>query len=204
MTVRNWVVAMFVTAFCANTHAAVVFSNGLINGTFGAYDINSNNANQNISYSVSNSFTLSTATLLDSVEIGLWVTQGDVPLSLTWSIGSRPFSSNYGTGVSALSNELYRKYFDAYDVFRSTFAINSFVPIGESWLTLSNATGVKPGGEIAWDANSGPSKAQDNGAPIMQSEYFSLSSRTSEVPEPFTTTLFLIGFVALSAFRKRR
>ena len=75
----------------------VLYDNGPINGTVTARTIN-------FSWSVSDSFTLSSASTLTGVQIGLWVAAGGVPSSVAWSIGTAPFTSDLGSGLRAVLN----------------------------------------------------------------------------------------------------
>lgn len=202
MKVKIWLASVSLALLGANVCAGTLYSNGAINGTFGAYDINSNAANHHQNYSVSNSFTLNSDALIGSAEIGLWTVIGDMPVSLQWSIGSSPFSADYGTGSATLSNIWFANYQTAYEIFLSSFNLDVAVSAGTSWLTLSNALGQIPDSEIAWDANSGPSSALDNGAPIKQSEYFKLS--TDQVPVPEPSSLYLSGIGILVLLKRRR
>jgi hypothetical protein len=103
-------------------HADFVYSNGsLSNGTNGAWNINGSDA-------VSDSFTLTSTTTLTSALLGIWVSEGQAPTSVNWSIGTSQFGSNLGSGVNAsLTNvfEYNNPYLSStYSIYDSTFSLD--------------------------------------------------------------------------------
>src|SRR5436309_2234256 len=51
----------------------------------------------------SNSFTLTSASQITSVQVGLLVRQGETPGNVQWSMGSTPFSADLGNGMATPS-----------------------------------------------------------------------------------------------------
>jgi hypothetical protein len=86
---------------------------------------------------------------------------------------------------------------------------------GDYWLLLLNAVVSPSGNPIFWDQNSGPSAAWENtlgdlsqagennncSGPCTASETFQIL--TTDVPEPSSTALMLVGLIAMVATSRR-
>ncbi len=81
--------------------SSIVYDNGAINGTIGGFSLCCN-------FVLTDSFSVGSATTLDSATVGLWVISGDTPTSLTWSIGTAAFGADVASGTSlVVSNTLF-------------------------------------------------------------------------------------------------
>jgi hypothetical protein len=177
--------------------SAIVYDNGAINGTIDAYNI----ATDISDWIVSDSFTLSATTTLTGADVGLWVYPGDIPTSLTWSIGTSFFDTSLGTGTGTPGNVYWGTGFDYYDIYDSTFSLPSIsLAAGTYYLTLSGATAQD--NYLYWDETDGPSSAEQNGNAIG-SESFRLYSGTT-IPEPGTFAALGFGLASLAGLALRR
>ncbi len=209
----SYMVAIVVTlvSFTCQTKAAVVYSNGGINGTLGGYTVGGF-YNEGINIAVSNSFTSSNATSLTSAEVGLWVEVSDAPQAINWSVGTTPFASDVSSGTASLTNTYFGSAFDSYSVFNSRFSISGNIGTGTFYFTLyggiTTAGGNKP---TLWDQNNGPSvpyQAELVSGMVYSrtgSEAFTLyGSDISAVPEPSTMSVFGLVAIGVVGYRKRR
>jgi hypothetical protein len=77
-----------------------VYDNGPINGTFNGWNITDD--------AVTNSFSVASATTLDSATVGLWQHSGDTPTSVAWSIGTAAFGADVASGTSTFSTNTFQ------------------------------------------------------------------------------------------------
>jgi hypothetical protein len=154
----------------------------------------------------SDSFGLASASTITSISFGDWVTRGDTPLTVTWSISSAPNGGTiYASGTSSLSSTFFCSAssscgHNSYDVYTSSFATNAALGAGSYWLTFTGAT-ASNGGLSYWDVNGGvgcagtgcPSDAYHNGNDLgtLGSNSFALYG-PAPIPEP-STVLDLFG-----------
>lgn len=184
------------------TMAAVVYTNGPING---------NLAGQNISgpYAVSDSFTVSSATSITGFDFGSWVAGGDTPTQVDWAIGTSFFGTDVASGTASLSNVLFCSASPScgnnfYDVYTSTVSgLNVAVGVGTYYLTLQNgATSLS--GALYWDENDGPSSAMQTTTGSIGSESFTINGGITGVPEPGSLIIFGTGLVGLAGAMRRK
>jgi hypothetical protein len=187
--------------------ADMLYDNGAISGNLDAQGISS-------PYTISDSFTLSSASVLTSAQIGLEVTPGTTPNTVSWEIGTTPFGSDVNSGTATLSNTpdgITGR--GVYDIYVSTFSLpNVSLGAGTYYLTLENATATN-GGYVYWDKNGGPSSAQVqylyNGSLntySIDSESFQIEGSVNPIatPAPASLTLLGIGAVCLVGYGWRR
>ena len=161
----------------------VLYTNGPINGENDGYQISGLG-------SLTDSFSVSSISIITSAMIGIWERPADLPVQLQWSIGTSQFGSQVSSGTSTLSNV----FFDSnnvggnggWDVYSSTFTLSGkVVPGTQYWLTLQNLidSNSDPG---YWDQNNGPSLAvfANNGTPLAGEQSNSFTLFGSPVPEP--------------------
>ena len=180
-------------------HAAILYSNGAINGTKDFYFLTN-------SESITDSFTLTGTAVLTSVELGL-ATYSGTPSSLQWQVGTTPFGSDISSGTASLTDTFHNAGPFTASTYDSTFDLTGFLPTaGTYYLTLSNGLS-SDGTELGWDENDGPSRAQGliGGTPFTPtgSQSFTLSG-TSLVPEPSTWALLALGAGLLACNTARR
>jgi hypothetical protein len=173
----------------------------------GPLDGNTDAWGYNFGFAVADSFNISTATTVSSVQIMSWLFPGDVLSNVDWSIGTNPFTSDMGAGagqdvslVSDLGNNRY-----GYDLQIESFNLGSGVALaaGTYYLTLQN--GVIPSGNpVYWDQNDGPSMAFNNGIGNIPSESFAIYGRSASIPEPGTLVLGVSGLLPLIGALRRK
>jgi hypothetical protein len=152
---------------------------------------------------VTDSFTLSNDSTLTSVLVGLWLSSGDSPGNVLWSIGTTAFASDEGSGTASFTS-----ISDGNNLYTSTFSLISPLNLaaGTYWLTLQAATTTPTGGDVDWDLNSGPSTAYISSRDVPESipsEYFQILGPAA-VPEPASLTMLGIGIAFLVGYRWRR
>jgi hypothetical protein len=177
-------------------HAAVLYTNGPIDGTVVGWTINDGLA-------VEDSFTLSSTSTITGVEFGAWVNQGDQPLTVDWGIETSPTFADQGT--AALSTTFLDTNSQGFDVYQADFSVPSVtLGPGTYWLALQNGV-AQAGNLMFWDQNSGPSSAVDNSQDSFTSESFSIlgDSVGASVPEPATWAMLVLG-VGMIGFAARR
>ncbi len=119
----------------------VLYSDGAINGILGGNYINEG-------YEISDSFTISSGSTLDTVSnIGLWVDPADTPSTLNWVISISPSGGGTvegsGSGVSLSTSFLEDSADDNYAIFAASFSLGSLdLSAGTYYLTLEGAATV--------------------------------------------------------------
>jgi PEP-CTERM motif len=121
-------------------------------------------------YAVSNSFGLTSASLVTGFQYGIWAYPGDVPLTVDWTISSQQQGGGtvYGTGTATvggnglqgtLSSHFISSNAFGYDIDLETItglavSLNASHGPTDYWLTLQNAT-TASGNPVFWDENTG-------------------------------------------------
>ncbi len=167
---------------------AILYTNGPINGENDGYQISGLG-------SLTDSFSVSSISIITSAVIGIWERPADLPVQLQWSIGTSQFGSQVSSGISTLSNVLFDSNNvggnGGWDVYSSTFTLSGkVVPGTQYWLTLQNL--IDSNGDPGyWDQNNGPSLAvfANNGTPLAGEQSNSFSLIGSPVPEPSSFVL---------------
>lgn len=195
-------VAVMVSLLGAPAWANLLYDNGSINAING-YSISS-------IWQISDSFTLSSASNLTDVQIGLWYYPNFTPTSVDWLIGTAPFLSDISSGTGNLTNVFQGTNTYGYDLYESTFSLSAALGGGTYWLTLLNAVGTDVGNLVYWDNNNGPSQAWGRNTinPNIQSqlgsESFQIYGTTSAVPEPTTMLLLGSGLIGLAGYGRKK
>jgi uncharacterized repeat protein (TIGR03803 family) len=159
-----------------------LYTNGAINGTTDAWEVN-------FGFVVSDSFTVdSGGGTANGLSFGAWLFPGDVLQTVEVQITSAEFGGTTYTDQvvsftqSGCSGNQYG--------FNVCTATGSFSPVnlaaGTYWLNLSNAV-VNDGDPVFWDENSGPSMASENTVGTIPSEAFTIlgsTTTTTTVPPP--------------------
>jgi len=163
-------------------------------------------------YQVTDSFTLSAASVVTGVVFTAW-TYG-IPTSaasVNWEITSTVPNYNssnppVGTNIT-LTTPSSGMTNGSWTVREYTFSTGS-IPLsaGTYYLTLDNGLSLSaPNYDIGWDINSGPSVAYDNGELYPYAESFEiLGTQDPAAPLPSTWTMMLIGLVGLGFVAYRR
>ena len=184
--------------------ADVLYSNGPINGTNTAYDIDAAG-----SWALSDSFVLlSDATVTGLSHIGIWVPQGETLTSLNWTISTDPGDGgtieSFAVNASPSTASLVGQYFTVYDIYNVSFSVpNLNLTAGTYYLTLENAIPSTAGHQVFWDDNDGSSLAFHylNGALFQNPVGTNPASESFEIdgtPEPGSVILLCTGLAAIA------
>ncbi|HMD99041.1 MAG TPA: PEP-CTERM sorting domain-containing protein [Terriglobia bacterium] len=203
--------AILCLLMAAPASADTLYDNGPINGTVDAWTIN-------FGYQVSNSFTLGAGSTLTGAQIGLWLSPGDSPTSVNWSIGTTPYDSSLGSGTGVLTDTFQSTNPYGYSLDESTFSLGGTLAAGTYYLTLQNLA-IPSGGPGYWDQNSGPSSAYEsavgslgavcgNGYPGPVggtcSESFQIYGNSgTATPEPASLVLLGSGMLIFAGFMRK-
>ena len=157
---------------------------------------------------VSDSFTLTKRTTLQSIVLGLENDYPDytgTPASVAWCIGSSACADDIDEGVSSLTTLSSTSYANNVVVFESSFSVDDILQPGTYWLSLNDM--VASGYSIfVWDVDNGPSTAVIgyNGSVLgsVASESFQLYGK--QVPEPAALRLLGSALLGVGAVYLRR
>ena len=191
--------AGFLLAGAGRAQAQLVYNNGPIDGTYNSFIFG-------YGWSISESFSVSSAISLTSAQVGLWDYLGDEASALTWSIGTTPGGNDVSTGTSTPSNTLLFANNDNYDVYQSDFPISGSLAAGTTYyFTLLNGTS-EDGFPVAWDSirnGSSPAYLFENGT-LFGSGYPSESLQLYGVADGGLTIAMLGSAMTALAFARRK
>jgi hypothetical protein len=213
--------AVLLSMMSVSGWSQTLYSNGGVLGdpTVGGYNISGQSAS-----GVFDTFTISSES--DSIvtgvsNIGLWVSSGDTPLSLSWYIcvsicvdgDGNPFGVlDSGTDVSLSTNlvdtGVQPQGGPSYDIYAASFSVDNLdLSPGEYTLELYGAVdGDCADCSVLWDVSNGPSAAYETvyGSPTA-SNSFEVDEGNVEgtTPEPGTFVALGTGLVAISLLRRR-
>ena len=186
-----------------------IYDNGAINGTTDAWTIN-------FGFTVSDSFTLGSASTVSGLSFGAWLTPGDILESAEVSITSSEFGgTSFFDGVVNFSQGGCSSNQFGFNVCTETGSFSGpALNAGTYWLNLNNAV-VNTGDPIYWDENSGPSSASQNSLGTIPSESFTLLGGSgpgpgstgpgaTSTPEPSSIMLFGSGILGLAGVLRRK
>jgi stage V sporulation protein SpoVS len=189
----------------SSAEAASIYNNGSLNGTVNAFEIAGG-------YAVSDSFSLTSTSVLYGINFGVWTIPGDTLATVDWGITSAPdsFDSFLASGTASVidGHASLNAYGD--DIATDTISLGSLhLPAGNYYLVLQNAvTSNHDGDAVFWDRSDGMSSAFSNILGSLQnyltpgtgSESFDITGRdASDVPEPASWVLMMVGFAGLGA-----
>jgi hypothetical protein len=190
---------LVVAAGAAQTQVA--YTNGPTSGTQSAWTIN-------FGFSVTNSFTLNSATTITGFTFGGWNFQGDTTSAVDWGISTSNDYAISGTALLTAGAATTNGYgFDVRDY--SASIAPPTLAAGTYWFSLQNAA-VANGDAAYWDINNGPSVAYENNIGNVDGNLFpgtnstAFTLLTSQAPEPASWALMLIGFSAVGGAMRAR
>ena len=200
---RIWQAAVLASLLSIPAWSTLLYTDGAINGTFSAYDIN-----ESYSDEVTDSFTISSSSTVTGVSnIGLWVFTGDTPETLSWVISTSPDGGGTiegsGAGVALTKSPFLSDNSFFYDVYSSSFSVSSVVlSAGTYYLELGNAISSEVNA-VAWDVSNGSSTADQNGTTSIPAESFQIDG-TVNAPEPGSVALSGLGLALLAGLARLR
>jgi len=152
---------------------------------------------------VTDSFVLSSDASVTGVSnVGLWVSNGDFPVALSWVISTAPDGAGTveGSGAGVGLGASFLETVGSFDIYAASFSTGAVaLTPGTYYLELFHATSENAG-SVFWDINGGPSTADSNGGPIS-SESFEIDGK---VPEPTSVVLLGLGLMALAGTARLR
>ncbi len=181
-----------------------LYDNGPTNGDIDAFTIN-------FGFVVSDSFQLSSASTVNSVEFAAWVFPGDVLQSVEVSLTSEEFGGTvyFDQNVNITQTDCFtnHKGFNLCNETGSFGGVN--LNAGTYWMNLQNAV-VPTGDPVYWDENRGPSLASENSIGSIPSESFTIlgtassTTTTGTTPEAGSLLLFGSALVGVIGFLRRK
>ncbi len=194
---------------CADT---ILYENGSLNENGGV------TANTDIASQVTDSFTLTSDSIVTGLEFAVVISSGASPVSVSYTIGTSPFGDSVGdlvvlgmpvvgqsgvTDSGPLCNDC------------ATFVVYSVsIPIspgltlegGTYWLSLNGFSSSERGADGYWDESDGPSTAYiydgATGEDVsIGSEWFEIIGNA--VPEPSSLTFVVLGCLLLAGWKSR-
>ena len=215
MNKRTYLLALVVAVSLLLTtpaSAGVLYGNGPINGNIGSWSISYGNV-------MSQSFTLTAASTLTGVNLGIWINPtGGTPLSLEWRLSNSPDTVVAGTTADLTSSLFCSSGItcgsNAYDVYASSFSLPNVV-LGPGTYYLSLDFGLTSGYDSLFlDVNNGASAAYRNGANLAgsiemtsgsnSSSFQILGDSTASTPEPASIAMLLSGLALFAGFARRK
>jgi len=177
-----------------------LYDNGPTNGTNYAWTIT-------FGFAVSDSFLLSNASTVNSLDFASWVEPGFVLETSEVAITSSEFGGTtyFDQTVSFVQSNCTLNDM-GYNVCLETGSFPGInLPPGTYWLTLKDALGNRPG-LYFWDENAGPSLASENSVGTIPSESFTVNGHAASTTTPEPTNIALLGSGLLGIawiFRRR-
>jgi hypothetical protein len=169
-------------------------------------------------FTVGNSFTLSSASTISTINMAFWLFPGDTMTSLSGEFGVDHDDATYGSFTVTPGNGLSESFISSnqfgFDIDLVTVSgLSIDVPAGTSWLTLTDGS-TNTGDQFYWDENNGPSAGFENTLGSIPSESFNLQGGTGSgvgsgtgpgtVPEPSSIMLFGSGILGLAGVLRRK
>jgi PEP-CTERM motif len=194
----------------ASLAARPVEASILYDNDFGVGNFSTNGWNVTLgSYSVADSFVLSTAGTIDSVQLAFWTYPGDTVTSVYWSFlnddGIDPLSGS--VIESGIANPQQVSQFQNgsgyFNISIETFSVPDLILNLNTtyWLAITADTLYQDG--LYWDESDGPSIGYQNSPSYIPSESFQLLG-TDPVPEPGVLALVGGGLMVLALLRRRK
>lgn len=178
--------------------STILFDNGVIAGGTNSWVLDAD-----YGLSVTDSFTISSPSILSSAEIGVWVFSGDSPTTVAWSIGITPYGSNISSGSGSVYSSYLFTNGEGYDICDVVFPLSGSVGPGPTyWFTLTDSNSSLYG-FFAWDENDSSSTAYDSAAGSIGSESFEIYGSTVPEPSNIVYAFSLLVMAGLLGYVKR-
>jgi len=167
-------------------------------------------------YNMTESFVLASASVVSSIDFGIWLTAGDSLNTINYCISSATFcgGTSYGSGASApvTTSYLQTETLLGYD---AKFATGSGISLaaGTYYLTLSNPGNLlaAQGKAVLWDFADDPGSSTarriangTSGAGTSNTPMTLAVNGTGPTPEPATWLLGIAGLACMARLGRRR
>jgi len=156
--------------------------------------------------SVTDNFVLVSDAQVGWLVFSTWLSPGDTPISVDWTVTSLPFGGameGSGTALLTILSASSQANSFGYFVYTVSAPISVSLTAGTYWLQLGNEV-VTNGDAGFWGQNNGASLAREHGVGAIPSEAFTLFDDSGITPEPGTIALFGSGLVLLAAGMRRK
>jgi hypothetical protein len=218
MNARNFAVSVL-TLICALAAVPASATSTVL------YDNTTSSSYQTYAYNispdwvVSDSFSLSSASVVTGATFALWIPPGDSLTSVDWSIspnsGQGDFPSGTATSFTSTLAPAPSWILSIYgdDIYLETFTFPSVdLAAGTYWFELGYAT-TALGNTVYWDESNGPSSATQSvffdgtvyyESSLSASQTFQIDGTGAATPEPAGFMLLGSGLIALAGLARRK
>ena len=157
------------------------------------------------SYTVADSFTLTTNATITGANFGIAVNSGATLVSVIWLINSSAIGGISYEGDITSPVGTYLQTRGTNDIYSENISIPGLtLSAGTYWFQLQNAV-TSDGGKAGWVHSSSPNaltSAVENGVAVPYTEAFQITGEL--LPEPSSYALTALGGASLLFFRSRK
>ena len=202
----------FLLACSAPAYCGVLYTDGGILGTQNGFFVDGPGSGP-FAQTISDGFVDTTTGVAGSLDLGLWVTAGTTPTTLSWSLGTSVFGSDISSGtVAQVGYSFFGGTTFGYDVYSVHIdGLSGLLTAGNTYyLTLGGANNSTGNQLVGWDVNNGAAtcnfahNGNDLGGCGLGGEAFTISTASAPTPEPGSLLLLGSGMLALAGVLRRK